>query len=246
MGHRNITCITFPRSGHHLLVNTLLKYFSRDVNYSKIGDKGFLGRTPIRAGTFCYCEYYRHCLQHPCIDKRTNFQKNHDFKLRIKNDFTQYYIVQCRTPVEAIVSSYYFRKAAPQRTPLKTQSIIPILKRCKHALIHLIFYRDNAFSKLVFWYELLYWKRFIYKWAINNKNKNIYFLPYCELIKAPKTKLKEVIKFINPDELIDEALLSDIINHLHIYNRSLVKKQNFFLQIFLRRWNKKSCRNLKF
>lgn len=107
---RKIQCVTFPRSGHHLLVNMLFKYFSKDVKYPEIlgGETHGKGKEIIRAGNIYYCEFYAHCLTSFCTDPKTNFQKNHDADdLSLKNP-DYYYIIQFRNPMHAITSFYNF------------------------------------------------------------------------------------------------------------------------------------------
>ena len=78
-----ISCVSYPRSGHHMLVRLLTGYFGDALHY---------------------CEYYEHCQQSPCSDPLTNFQKNHDFDLALPNDAGRRYIIQYRHPVTAIIS----------------------------------------------------------------------------------------------------------------------------------------------
>jgi len=104
-----IQCISFPRSGHHLLVNLLARYYGRVLSLS-------CGRTfndtskLFTAGPFAYCEcgVGGHCRQIPCCDPKTTFQKYHDMKLDLKINPSHSYIVQYRHPVHAIASWFMF------------------------------------------------------------------------------------------------------------------------------------------
>ena len=134
--NEKVICVTFPRSGHHLFARILAKYFSRDLydGYVKKSTKHFV------AGTFCYCEYYRHCKSSPCSDVKTNFQKNHDFEGSLPNTRLLKYIIQYRTPVESLISNFEFD-----------------IKNSK---------RPNEIEE---WekfasYGILYWKKFVNKW----------------------------------------------------------------------------------
>ena len=80
---QKIQNISFPRSGHHLLVRCLTQIYKDQLNY---------------------CEFYTHCRRTPCSDPATNLQKNHDFKLRISKSADLRYVIQYRHPVEAISS----------------------------------------------------------------------------------------------------------------------------------------------
>ncbi len=88
---------TYPRSGHHYLVNGLLFRLSDDIKY---------------------CEVYKHCNHVPCIDENTTLQKTHDFKLEDKILDGYKYIIQYRHPYESIVS-YYILEAENPRNNLK-------------------------------------------------------------------------------------------------------------------------------
>jgi len=85
---RYVQCVSFPRSGHHLLVRTLGRFFGR------------------KRGSFRYCSFYNCCRTVPCINPDTCFAKNHDHhgKLSIVQD--RLYVVQIRHPLPATVSNY--------------------------------------------------------------------------------------------------------------------------------------------
>ncbi|UCD74853.1 MAG: hypothetical protein JSV91_13835 [Phycisphaerales bacterium] len=83
---RRTECMTFPRSGHHLLQGLLSRYFCEQ--------------------DFVYCEMYtdpEHVLD---LDDQTNFQKNHDLELTTPIRDDRQYLVQIRYPIESIVSWY--------------------------------------------------------------------------------------------------------------------------------------------
>ena len=75
--------ISFPRSGHALLVRCLKQIYKDQINY---------------------CEFYTHCRKTPCSNPATNLQKNHDFDLRLQNSADLRYLIQYRHPIEAISS----------------------------------------------------------------------------------------------------------------------------------------------
>lgn len=79
-------CITFPRSGHHLLHDLLARYF--------------------REGELRYCEMYKQPRLRLDVEPRTNFQKNHDLQLATPIRSDRRYVVQVRYPVDAIISWY--------------------------------------------------------------------------------------------------------------------------------------------
>ncbi len=83
---RHVQGVSFPRSGHHLLVNFLNHYFGC---------------------RFLYCEYYNHCQQLPCANPANNLQKNHDFGLKLPTDGARDYVLQYRHPLYAVSSNYF-------------------------------------------------------------------------------------------------------------------------------------------
>ena len=107
-----IYCITFPRSGHHLLINLLFRYFSKDLDFPQIHGH----ETPkkckkiIKAGNLRYCELYNHCQQLGCTEP-VDIQKNHDFKLKLELPKDANVIVQYRKPLDTLISYFEtFRK----------------------------------------------------------------------------------------------------------------------------------------
>lgn len=79
-------CISYPRSGHHALVDVLQNYFG---------------------GGFHYCEIYRDHRPEELLGAEgsiTNYQKNHDFKLDTPILTDRQYLVQVRNPLESIES----------------------------------------------------------------------------------------------------------------------------------------------
>lgn len=79
-------CISYPRSGHHALVEVLRAYFKEN---------------------FHYCETYREHLPSDLMGAPgsvTNYQKNHDFKLDTPVLTDRQYLVQVRNPLESIES----------------------------------------------------------------------------------------------------------------------------------------------
>jgi len=148
-----VQCVTFPRSGHHLLVNLLSKYFSRDINYHTS-----LGKNTFQAGGFYYCEAYRHCGKTPCINPKVNFQKNHDLGLKLKKNQNFKYVIQFRHYLPSIVSWYLLEV---RRNYLKDYN-----------------QEWERFAKK----NVVFWKNFIKKWILSTKNdKNIICLSYVNL-----------------------------------------------------------------
>lgn len=95
MGLTRTVCVSFPRSGHHLLVRMLWDYFNGPGPVS-------IHPEPDRA--FVYCSYYGHCHEVPCPVAQTNFQKHHDLDLSLATDLPC--LVQVRSPLPALRSYY--------------------------------------------------------------------------------------------------------------------------------------------
>ncbi|MGH8585997.1 MAG: hypothetical protein ACREWE_07415 [Gammaproteobacteria bacterium] len=82
--------MSFPRSGHNLLLRMLRAYFGPRMNY---------------------CEFYNGCRSWPCRRPLNNFQKCHDFRLDTPQRPDLRYIIQIRHPWPAIVSRFRLRVA---------------------------------------------------------------------------------------------------------------------------------------
>ena len=85
----HVSGISWPRSGHHLLVRLLGLYF---------GDN------------FGYCQFYGTdntcCKTFPCTRTDVNLTKSHDFKLGVPLISGQKYMIQYRTFVPSMVSNF--------------------------------------------------------------------------------------------------------------------------------------------
>ena len=237
MENRKVINVSFPRSGHHLLVNLLLKYFSKNIDYQNTEDikKQTQFKEVIPAGEFIYCPFYKHCQMTPCSDRRTNFQKNHDFGLKLNKESSYKYIVQYRHPLECLVS-WYKLKAYQKEDSLETwiEFIGAHHGTRNHDKLTL-----REFSKklnircfrllgLEMPTKLNYWKSFVHKWIINRGDIDVYYLPFNELINDPLKKMREVIRFINLKEPYDEELLHKIVERQNIGFRSNIKNFKYY------------------
>lgn len=210
---RKIICVTFPRSGHHLLTNALLKYYSKDLNFINTdGEKFNENQNVISAGnSFQYCEFYNHCKQIPCIDQNTNFQKNHDFGLKMDISDSQFYVILYRNPLESIVSLYKYALKSTYNNFLDCQ-------------FH--FNREGweYFAK----YTIVYWKKFINKWVVGKNSANKLFLSYGELINYPMTSLINVIKFIKPEEEVDLKFLKLVVDKINFSKKNDIRDFEYY------------------
>jgi hypothetical protein len=87
---KTIQGVSFPRSGHSLLLRLLLAYFGSGFNY---------------------CEFYNGCRSWPCRRPLSNFQKCHDLRLDTPQRPDLRYIIQIRHPWPAIVSRFRLKLA---------------------------------------------------------------------------------------------------------------------------------------
>ena len=87
---RYVAGVSWPRSGHHLLVRLMSGYFGESFNY---------------------CEFYSEnidcCRKFPCERSRqVTFSKNHDFKREISTEEKTPYLVQYRDFFNSVTSEF--------------------------------------------------------------------------------------------------------------------------------------------
>jgi hypothetical protein len=202
---RKVTVVSFPRSGHHLLIDCLCKYFSRDLSLST-SEKNPI----VLADDFGYCEFYGHCRKIPCTNPRVICQKNHDFDLSLKNNALKYYIIQFRNPVDSIISWFEYELKRERKT---------IRNRAK------INIKDTYDSWLSFSKEkAVFWDKFFRKWVLDNKNKKVLFIQYEDLIANPYYAIKEAVNFISPHQKADLGFIKKIVNVKKIGNYRVARK----------------------
>ena len=201
-----IQYISFPGSGHHLLVNLLTRYYGRDLSLSSgryLNDTSKL----FTAGPFVYCEcgVGGHCRQIPCRDQRTTFQKYHDKKLDLKMNPSHSYIVQYRHPIHAIASLFMFSLRKHYKVEDSERGW------------------DRFFKK-----KMRYWNGFCKKWIENNKHPSVYFLRYEDLIENTQKKLVEILRFIDPDSEVDHDWLQRVIESAQISYRHPINQFKYY------------------
>jgi len=219
--NKKIQLVTFPRSGHHLVVNVLLKYFSGNINFPITdGKKTDTECTEIiRAGGINYCEFYNHCQKTPCTDQTVNLQKNHDFNLSLANEENNRYIILIRNPLESLVSFFNFFLDLPIKQSIINGNVILDKKG----------WEDFATK------EILFWKDFSNKWILNNRKVNFLFFTYEEILRNPLTSFICMMKFINHTLDIDIEFLQSIIKQMNIENKSILTNFIFYEESFFKK-----------
>lgn len=233
-----------PRSGHHLLVNCLLKYYSENLSFPEThGHRTFSEcREILHAGDFHYCEYYNHCRSMPCTDSLANFQKNHDFQNKVQNLWSNYYIIQYRHPLEHLIVLYEYSIIKGHELDKEVYDdkkrwldfvygAVPSKKKIKKYLKYWI----KRISFMPDTPTILYWKNFANKWIINNKNPNTYFLPNSDFIQSPIEKLEEVIRFIDLQKSVNVDFLKEILTKIPMQNVRDITKFKFFTPRFFKK-----------
>jgi hypothetical protein len=188
---KKIQNVSFPRSGHALLRRCLQLYFGNRLRY---------------------CQYYKTCKKVPCKNPQTNYQKNHDFDLKLENNPRYNFLIQYRHPLESIISFYKFD------------------------LYHGFIKKDSKKAwELACKNKIDYWKKFVKKWVINNKNPNTLFIQYNKMIDHPEEKIKDAILYLAPGENIDGKKVKEIVREMNIKKRVYIKDFKYYDESFFRK-----------
>ena len=178
---RRTRCISFPRSGHHLLVDLLVLYLGDDLVYAdRYGSHDIHGKrvdkTPGSPG---------HCV--PCSFKdnpQANLEKNHDYDLDIPHDLPV--IVQTRPVLDSIISWYNFQvdEAATEDSQIAWETFAESAARFRIGF-------DN-------------------KWVLPMLDQAV-LIDYNDLVGNPRFTLHTVLSFLGievDDNRINEVLCS--------------------------------------
>ena len=187
--------ISFPRSGHHMLIRRLTEYFSiissSDVCIRHHSRKSSDINTD--KNSFVYCEFYNACQTSPCIDERCNFQKSHDFSLDLPIKNEQYYLVQIRNPIDAITSLF--------ELSLKTGWYN--LKDTPECW-------EEFFDT-----QLRFYQQFYNKWVRQKKN-NIDVFWYDSFLENPASHLVRAIELLDKQHNIDMQLVDKLCGDISL------------------------------
>jgi Sulfotransferase domain len=135
--------ISYPRSGHHLLVDLL--FACTESNYESKDYRGL-----VHGSTIKYCEKYSHCSTTYCTDSNTNLQKNHDFFLHVDVDIPYKKVILIRKDFIGSIISYFKLQTKFYNFPNTYEHWILFLER-----------------------SIYYWNGFIYKWLKSCKEKHV-------------------------------------------------------------------------
>jgi hypothetical protein len=197
--------ISFPRSGHHMLIRRLTKYYSTvsgaDVCIKDKSRKN--SETAIDNNSFVYCELYNTCQTIPCIDKRCNFQKNHDFLLDLPIKKELHHLVQIRNPIDAITSLFELSLRMGWNNLKDTQECW-------------VSFFDN---------QLLTYQKFYTKWVAQQKN-NIEIFWYDAFLENPAPHLVRAIELLDNQDSIDMELVEKLCGNISL--RSSHKKFRYY------------------
>jgi len=160
-------CPTFPRSGHRVVVQVLRGYFGDRFHYTEIYVKPDQG-----------------------LDKNPNcnFQKEHDFDLKVPVRGSRLHLVQIRNPFDAIPGLAAMK--------VRAKSIPPDWNK---------WYRDQA----------VYWSGFVSKW-VYRPVPNRMVLPYERMLEDPFDVFINVIKFITKSDTVDRGKLTHVLAQVEI------------------------------
>lgn len=190
---RKVFFITFPRSGHHLLVRCLAKYFSEnpESEFNTPGSSELTKMTgTFKAGNFTYCENYSHCQQFGCSSPEVLFQKSHDFQLTDPVSRRLKYIVQYRENYGAAIKSWYEIEAKPNG------------------------YLEQYNNK-----QIAFYQRFLKKWVEPDPEPNRLLIEFKYFTHYPDIVLRQAISFCEPGAVVNEQLLARVIEHTRVIKK---------------------------
>ena len=192
--------ISYPRSGHHLLVDSLLKYYGNS----------FKGRSweviTKRAGKLCYCPEsgIARRSNFNCINKDVNLKKDHDLNLDLEIDPKYKYIVLYRHPFKSIISSFFIGK-----------------NKYGDKLS-----REDFFTHFLP-IKLKYWRGFTYKWVRDDSDHKMH-ITYVNLVDDFEDTVKKVVQFLQSEEEIDEERIKKVHVNMDVRRRKDIRDFDFY------------------
>lgn len=186
MHPKYVQCISIPRSGHHLLVSFLFKYFSMKKKYEN----------------FEYCNKYNTCKTCPCSCENGNvvFQKNHDLGPSfpdVEYDRKMRYIFQYRKDIVSQIISNF--KLIYEKRSKKELETLDTREHWEKAALN----------------GVKYYNRVIEKWYIDKK-PNVHLIAYEDLVLNPNMEILKALSFFIDKGDIDKDLISKIVEKQNI------------------------------
>lgn len=175
--YKNRMLISFPRSGQGL-IEKILNYLceKHDIPFS-------------------YCEFYTCCKKIPC-KKKSFFQKNHDFHLKLNiNSNYQYIILYRKDKIKQLEAYYRYRLHNNWNDAAYDYNNL------------LSYIKENS----------NYYDNFIKKWISNTLNHpNFLYIEYYDLVNDPLKWSKILFSYIFPQINIQEQIFINMLNDIPI------------------------------
>lgn len=216
-----VKVISFPRSGTQLLLWTLLKYFSENINYPDYDGqnqqyKSFLGQTqtlnqaletmaPMGKVWFAGKVIYRDIAFNERWEHvEASMLHSHGENIPFQNDPTSRYILQYRNPIEASISLI---RTWPEAA--KTNS--------EHVALELQI-------------QVKKWEDWMVKWVDNNKEDNTYRLEYSDFIRNFEYHIRSILLFLHAE--IKEDFLIELIKLMAVKRYHVLQEDQLFLDYY--------------
>jgi len=189
-------CVSFPRSGHHLLTRCLQSCFG-----SALG----------------YCPDVRR--RRDFAKFGVNYQKNHDFDLALPVERRFRYVVQYRYPLESIAS--WYRWELEWGVPAEHNHaarrlfnrVVPIWR--SHVRRDTPKRWDEFVER-----RLPFWRGFVRKWLIGRERPPACHVAYKDFVARPTETVARVAAFLAPGRAPDPYLVRERIDAAAIAPRS--------------------------
>ena len=166
---QNCYFITFPRSGHHILLKLLDSFVEVNDHYCEYYQCVKADGQPINCPNSGYSLLDSYKKKHKC-ESGQRLIKSHDFNLDLEFDENKNYIFQLRNPILSIKSWYELESKIPANQ------------------------HRNIDWRVFFDAKFIFWKSFTSKWITYLGQKNFKYIPYNSL--SNYKELKSIADFL--------------------------------------------------
>lgn len=195
--------LTFPRSGHHLLVDILKSYFNDKMNYCEF----------YNSNNNCGCFGGTNPGNQLCVKEKTNFQKHHDFEklfheprvLTVPKDLDRKYLILYRSKYPALVSWYEMFLDEEDN------------KKVEHS--------EEDFRNFMNWATNFY-DKWIEKWVEDKEIENKLVITYEELTSNTVEIVAKVVEF--SEERISRSRIKDAIIDVTVKEKRDITNSGFY------------------